>query len=145
MKTKFKAKLVSDQTWIYGDLISNVTRTNNQSHRIYKQGAQIRVFDDTIRELAFTENEVDFYEGDIVSIHQFLFDGSEYEKECIGVITKGKYGWMLSNILSKEIGSYMGCENGEGECYISSFYGLHEESFTLLGNDIDNADLLENA
>lgn len=79
-------------------------------------------------------NGVDIYEGDIVSMHQFLFDGNEVEQITKGVIIWGEYGWRLSQISGPFVNEYMGFEDGEGESYLIYFYGLHEESFVVLGN-----------
>ena len=89
------------------------------------------------------KNGTEIYEGDILKMHQFLFDGNEYEKETIGVIKWGEYGWLLSQIDGKEVNEYMGYKNGEGETYLIHFYGLHEESFEVIGNIYENAELLK--
>ena len=85
------------------------------------------------------KNGVKIFEGDILKMHQFLFDGNEYEKETIGVIKWGEYGWLLSQIDGKEVNEYMGYKNGEGETYLIHFYRLHEESFEIIGNIHDKA------
>lgn len=85
------------------------------------------------------KNGVKIFEGDILKMHQFLFDGNEYEKETIGVIKWGEYGWLLSQIDGKEVNEYMGYKNGEGETYLIHFYGSHEESFEIIGNIHDKA------
>jgi len=91
------------------------------------------------------KNGVDVYEGDIVSMHQFLFDGNEVEKVISGIIGCDKYGWTLRQIRNEFIEEYCGYDAGEGEISLNSFYGLHEESWEILGNIHENPELLGGA
>lgn len=124
------------------------------SWHIHNTGIEIVEYDGTdwnplknIKLMQYTglkdKNGTEIYEGDILKMHQFLFDGNEYEKETIGVIKWGEYGWLLSQIDGKEVNEYMGYKNGEGETYLIHFYGLHEESFEVIGNIYENAELLK--
>lgn len=81
----------------------------------------------------YDKNGKRIFEGDVVEMHQFLFDGNEYEHETKGAIKWGEYGWLLSQIEGEAVNKYMGYKNGEGETYFINFYGLHEESFEVIG------------
>lgn len=85
----------------------------------------------------------EIYEGDVVSMHQFLFDGNEVEKIISGVIGWDEYGLTLEQVRNEFVEEYTGYDAGEGELPLNSFYGLHEESWTLLGNKFENPELLK--
>jgi uncharacterized phage protein (TIGR01671 family) len=75
----------------------------------------------------------DIYEGDIVTMHRFLFNGTEYEKEVVGTI---KYnpevmGFCLVNCTCRDT-RLKG--NGIEGSPISSIYGLHERSWNVIGS-----------
>lgn len=96
------------------------------------------------------KNKKEIYEGDIVKIHQFLFDGCEYEKEIIVSIEyMDDMACFGANLLqAKEIRAYMGYDNKADKeekvvVPLCNFYGLHEESFEVIENVYENADLLE--
>jgi len=83
------------------------------------------------------------YEGDNLEIHQFLFDGDEYENTLKCSVKLEGLGVMAKNIICEEVSEYMGYnkkdqEDGKVEAYLNEFYGLHEESFTITGNIHDN-------
>jgi uncharacterized phage protein (TIGR01671 family) len=89
----------------------------------------------------FDKNGVEIFEGDIVILHQFLFDGGEYEKQLIGQVVADLENacYSLTNIKQEQIQEYMGYKDDytefQKECVpINLFYGLHEDSFEVIGN-----------
>jgi len=85
------------------------------------------------------KNDKDIYEGDNLEIHQFLFDGNEYEHTLKCTVKLEPYGMVAKNIISNEVGEYMGYnkkdqEDGKVETFLNEFHGLHEESFEIIGN-----------
>lgn len=92
----------------------------------------------------------ELYTGDIVSMHQFLFDGNEVENEIIGVLDYDEEvaAVCLTKINNDYLQKYMGYENDEvgfkrEKIPVCMFYGLHECSWTYLGNTHENPELLE--
>ena len=88
------------------------------------------------------KNGEDIYKGDIVSMHQFLFEGVEVEKMISGVIGWMEYGLTLKQIRNEYVQEYCGYDAGEGEIYLNSFYGLHEDTFEIIGNIYENPELI---
>lgn len=96
-----------------------------------------------------THEDVKLFQGDIVSVHDFLFDGTEYDHEFTATITymtiDPKTGaadvcWGLTNIsddmLAKHVG-YSSAEEEDWQTYplpICLINGLHEQSFTVIGH-----------
>lgn len=142
---KFRGKDSITGEWVCGDLS---TKNLFNTTLIYREEWwDVEVDPETVGQYTGLKdkNGVEIYEGDILKMHQFLFDGNEYDKETIGVIKWGEYGWLLSQIDGKEVNEYMGYKNGEGETYLIHFYGLHEESFEIIANIHDNPELLGGA
>ena len=144
---KFRGKCIETNQWVYGYYDCVRTPFINWMEE-YGMGGMLcsaQVDPKTVGQYTGLKdkNGTEIYEGDILKMHQFLFDGNEYEKETIGVIKWGEYGWLLSQIDGKEVNEYMGHKNGEGETYLIHFYGLHEESFEVIGNIHDNPELVE--
>ncbi len=92
-------------------------------------------------------NGKEIYEHDFIELHQFLFDGEEFENELIGevIYNPGACAFSLTNIKHEGVKSYMGYREDEdcGSVPMFDFYGLHEESFTVLGNRFENPELLK--
>lgn len=93
------------------------------------------------------KNGKKIFEGDRVKLHQFLFDGEEYESELIGTVVwydthiptcGGMACWGITDIDNVHIKMYCGYEDSEDfkkEIFpICLFHGLHEESFEIIGN-----------
>jgi len=152
---KFRGKTEPDGHWVYGSLISRrvffgwlhwitYQESVDKKNELWSD-CEARVKSETVGQYTGSKdkNGVKIFEGDVVNMHQFLFDGSEHETAITGVIKQGDYGWTLSRIKNKEVNDYMGYENGEGETYLVDFYGLHDESFEVIGNEWDNPELLE--
>ena len=144
---KFRGKSVDYGTWRYGSLIIHEDGSmaiTGGANEFSSQLWSSQVHPKSVGQWTgmVDKNGVEIYEGDILKMHQFLFDGNEYEKETIGVIKWGEYGWLLSQIDGKEVNEYMGYKNGEGETYLIHFYGLHEESFEIIANIHDNPELM---
>ncbi|MBU8901220.1 MAG: YopX family protein, partial [Victivallales bacterium] len=94
-----------------------------------------------IRFWKLDKNENEMFAGDIIKLHQFLFDGNEIEEESIAEVTWGEDGFCLKLIKSNFIKGYIGNDNHE--LAVTGFFGLHEESFEIIGNIYENPELLE--
>ena len=135
-----------EQLWFDGVCCSDVEMVNvrlNSDLSAYEYMQYIGVPDKNGKEIC---------EGDIVKIHQFLFDGNEYEKEIIVSIEyMEEMACFGANLLqAKEIRAYMGYDNETDKkekvvVPLCELYGLHEESFEVIGNVYENADLLKEA
>lgn len=146
--------------WIYGYYIQNPNASENRRHCILKthaatvSGVSYHAVDpETIGQLISVQNGCRIFEGDIVSVHQFLFDGNEIEKEWIGYIE-----WVSDEELNGPLIAGFGIVFIEGDFFfedtsyekgkphppmpLSHIYGLHEESFKVIGNIHDNPELL---
>lgn len=94
------------------------------------------------------KNGKEVYEKDFVSVHQFLFDGNEIEKEWIGEIVYMEEfnccGFGLKVISGEFSLEHTGYETYEEmpPIPLSDIYGLHEESFEVIGNIFENSELL---
>lgn len=140
-----------DSNWVYGGIFPQ-----NEDEKgfaiIYQQEPEIKkypVYADTVGQyIGFPDkNEKEIYEYDIVRIHQFLFDGVEYEKEIIVSIEyMEEMACFGANLLqAEEIKRYMGHEEDSDKVVIPicELHGLHEESFEVIGNIFDNKELLK--
>lgn len=98
-------------------------------------------------------NNVEIYEGDILKCHQFLFDGNEVEKEWIASVFYsaddnftggGIAGFCLKIISGDFYFEHTSEEKGsEDACLpMSHIYGLHEDSFEVVGNIYQNPEFL---
>ena len=93
------------------------------------------------------KNGKEIYEGDIIELHQFLFDGEEFENGLIGkvVYNEKECSFALNDIKHTGVREYMGYIGDEeiDAVPLFAFYGLHEESFTVIGNIYEDKHLLE--
>lgn len=82
----------------------------------------------------------DIFKGDIIGIHQFLFDGSEHENELIGRVVwdEERVCWAVDHIDHKQIQRYMSYDDDaefeKVKIPLCELYGLHEESYSKIGN-----------
>jgi uncharacterized phage protein (TIGR01671 family) len=92
----------------------------------------------------YDKNGEPIFEGDIITFHQFLFDGCEIESILTALVEYDEEDvcFALKRIENDFYQDYTGYRRGEGSAPICFFYGLHEESFTKMGNKWDNPDLL---
>ncbi|WP_077623814.1 YopX family protein [Sediminibacillus massiliensis] len=104
-----------------------------------------------LKDIEQFEEPKELYTGDIVSMHQFLFDGDEYEDEVVGVLTYNddQACVCLTKVNHHDIRKYMGYGNPEEfkdeKIPICMFYGLHETSWTYLGNIYEHPHLIKEA
>ncbi|WP_042403555.1 YopX family protein [Geomicrobium sp. JCM 19037] len=103
-----------------------------------------------LKDIEQFEEPKDLYTGYIVRMHQFLFDGTEYENEITGVLEYEEElaCVCLTKMQQKDIQKHMGYEDDqdgfEGEKVpVCNFHGLHECSWTYLGNIYEHPHLLE--
>ena len=151
-ENKFKGKRLSDGEWVYGDLLHNVdcVKIREWEADVNQIAKSYVVDENTIGQYTGKndKNGDEIYSTHIIKVHQFLFDGSEYESELIGtVVYDNEYqAFCLTNIKHEGINKYMGYNNNEEAkneiIPICMFYGLHEESFEIIGNIHDNPELL---
>lgn len=142
-----------EANWVYGGIFPQ--NDGGDFAIIYEQEPTIdkfSVYADTVGQYIGVndKNGKEIYEGDVVKIHQFLFDGCEYEKEIIVSIEyMEEMACFGANLLqAKEIREYMGYNNEMDKkekvvVPLCELYGLHEESFEVIGNVYENADLLK--
>jgi uncharacterized phage protein (TIGR01671 family) len=102
------------------------------------------------------KNGKEIYEGDIVRFHYFYqslganLGGQESEHELAGIVKWQQYGYGLSAIKGEHWRGYTGYEDGEGSSDFLLLAGMsessiHEESFQIIGNIYENADMLAKA
>ncbi|MCX4361790.1 MAG: hypothetical protein OSJ74_00160 [Clostridia bacterium] len=132
--------------WIYGSLItlgeSKYICYAKNCHSIINAGVLSDiVFPETVGQwVRADKDDKDIFKGDIISIHQFLFDGSEHENELIGRVVwdEERVCWAVDHIDHKQIQRYMGYDEDVNfekvKIPLCELYGLHEESYSKIGN-----------
>lgn len=86
------------------------------------------------------KDDNDIFGGDIIGIHQFLFDGSEHENELIGRVVwdDERVCWTVDHIDHRQIQRYMGYDEDVNfekvKIPLCELYGLHEESYQRIDN-----------
>ena len=151
---EFKAKRIDNGEWffgnliIYGDILRPYDIKNYYIENYYGEEKH-EVIPETICQYTGLKdkNGNEIYEGDEISLHQFLFDGEEYENELIGIIVydgkSASYGITnIKHLINKHMGYKDNVEAKENIIPICHFYGLHEESFEIIGN-IHDKELLK--
>lgn len=150
----FKAKKVHTEEWVQGTYVrTNLGREMICDGTTYLGINRPCMIDIDVNTLCqYTgltdKNGQKIWENDIIKLHQFLFDGSEYEKEIlISIEYMSEMMCFGANLIeAKEIKRYMGYEDEDTEKVVvpfNDFYGLHEESFEVIGNIFDNKEILE--
>lgn len=142
---------ITPNKWVYGsllvdELVKTVFIENTKNEDILT----IEVYPETVGQFIGLKdkNGKEIYEWDIVKMHQFLFDGSEHENEILGIVVYNKdtMCFCLTKMENKQIQEYMGYEDEEEFKQeiqpICMFYGLHDESWEVIGNAFDNPELL---
>ncbi len=156
---KFRGKRLDNGEWIEGyvycgDIYGRSTDINNAVEVliINNDCDEWEVIKETVGQFTGLKdkNGKEIYEWDIVCMHQFLFDGNEYENMLIGKIIyqETTMSYCLTNLSHEQIQKYMGYKddytNFQKECVpFDCFYGLHDESFEVIGNIHDNPELLQ--
>lgn len=129
--------------WVYG---SYLPRTRTIAKEVEERRGIIKfkyflVLPETVGQWVRTDKDgKDIFKGDIIGIHQFLFDGSEHENELIGRVVwdEDRVCWAVDHIDYKQIQRYMSYDNDvkfeKVKIPLCELYGLHEESYRKIGN-----------
>jgi uncharacterized phage protein (TIGR01671 family) len=154
---EFRGKEEYSEKWRFGFLVKTEKREYDTGD-IFPSRTIIQTTDDcydvhleTVGEYTGLKdkNGVRIFEGDIVNLHQFLFDGDEYENELEGVIVYDEKlcAFCLTKIKNASLKKYMGYKEYEdvGTLPMLNFYGLHEESWEVISTIHDNPELLKEA
>lgn len=140
--------LVHQTDW-YGDKVDDYYIIDGTGTHDYDIGFEYKVFPESVGQYTglTDKNGRKIFEGDIISLHQFLFDGSEYEKEILASIEyiDDTMCFGLNLLEAEEIKRYMGYDINSSDKVVvpfNDFCGLHEESCEVIGNIYDNPRLL---
>lgn len=147
MEIEFKAQRIDNKEWVYGYFIKNKNGecyikdtdynvTNGKNNLI-----PYEVIPETVCQYIGVKdkNGKKVYDNDKVKLHQFLFDGNEIENELTGYVSyhKNTACYCISQIENNFYEKNTGYKKGEGQEPICNLYGLHEESFEVIGNKFD--------
>lgn len=168
MEPKSRAKRIDNGQLVYGYYVKHITRQvcpigdtltdDDVAHYIVQSGFAdwnmprqlefIKIAPTTRSQFIgiLDKHGVEIYEGDTVRLHQFLFDGNEYDNELIGTVVwddieESSGGpmvcWSLTDIKNPDLSRYCGYDTQEDfskvKFPICLFIGLHEETFEVIG------------
>lgn len=152
---QYRGKRIDNGEWVYGNGVKTPYGTYIIPQNIIANNMpQFAVDPKTVGQYTGLQDVEQFDEpkelftSDIVSMHQFLFDGDEYENEIIGVLEYDEElaCVCLTKMKHDGIRRYMGCsdqdEFANEKIPVCTIIGLHETSWTHKGNVFDNPELL---
>ena len=146
---KFRGKAIPGGEWVYGSYvfarghhyILQWYNDNGYDER-WESHEWIEVDPKTVGQFTgrLTADDKEMYKGDIVRMHQFLFDGDEIGVEHSGVIgyNNDSAAFTLESIGGDSYEKYTCYQPFEGSENLCDFHGLHDESFEVIGNIDDN-------
>lgn len=88
------------------------------------------------------KNGTEIYEGDVIDLTYWWFDGSERESHLIGSIGFEPTTFTLENIHNDFFQEETGFDKGEGILSLGEFM-IAESDVEILGNKFENPELLE--
>ena len=135
---KIKGEWVEDEC--YHHYRGNGIWGDSPKNEIYFVGGIVCIPETIGQWVMADKDDNDIFEGDIIGIHQFLFDGSEHENELFGRVVwdEERVCWAVDHIDHKQIQRYMSYDDDvefeKVKIPLCELYGLHEESYQRIGN-----------